>query len=342
MRIYAEKLAESLHKTLYPIYLVFGNEPLLLQEAKTAIEKTAQAQGFLEKHRFSADAGLDWSALYDCCQALSLFSSRQLIEIEIPESGVNAQTAKELSALVGQLHQDILLLVIGPKLTKAQENAAWFKTLARQACWVNCLTPELSRLPQFVQQRCFALGLKPDAEAVQMLAQWHEGNLFALAQSLEKLALLYPDGLLTLVRLEESLSRHNHFTPYHWMDALLEGKSNRAQRILRQLMLEESEPIILIRTAQKELTQLLKWQQERQQLGNLGSLFDRYRVWQNRRPLYSAALQRLPSRALLRLVGILTQAELLAKTQYEQPVWPILQQLSLECCNPQANLPLPH
>ncbi len=101
MRIYAEKLAESLHKTLYPIYLVFGNEPLLLQEAKTAIEKTAQAQGFLEKHRFSADTGLDWNAVYDCCQALSLFSSRQLIEIEIPESGVNAQTAKELSALVG-------------------------------------------------------------------------------------------------------------------------------------------------------------------------------------------------------------------------------------------------
>jgi len=221
MRIYAEKLAESLHKTLYPIYLVFGNEPLLIQEAKTAIEKAAQTQGFLEKHRFSADAGLDWSSVYDCCQALSLFSSRQLIEIEIPESGINAQTAKELSSLSGQLHQDIILLVIGPKLTKAQENAAWLKTLAQQACWVNCLTPELSRLPQFVQQRCFLLGLKPDAEAVQMLAQWHEGNLFALAQSLEKLALLYPDGQLTLVRLEESLSRHNHFTPYHWMDALL-------------------------------------------------------------------------------------------------------------------------
>ncbi|MDP4492403.1 DNA polymerase III subunit delta [Vibrio sp. AH4] len=341
MRIYAEKLAESLHKTLYPIYLVFGNEPLLIQEAKTAIEKAAQTQGFLEKHRFSADAGLDWSSVYDCYQALSLFSSRQLIEIEIPESGINTQTAKELSSLSGQLHQDIILLVIGPKLTKAQENAAWLKTLAQQACWVNCLTPELSRLPQFVQQRCFSLGLKPDAEAVQMLAQWHEGNLFALAQSLEKLALLYPDGQLTLVRLEESLSRHNHFTPYHWMDALLEGKANRAQRILRQLMLEESEPIILIRTAQKELTQLLKWQQERQHTATLGHLFDRYRVWQNRRPLYSAALQRLPMVMLSRLIGLLTQAELLAKTQYEQPVWPILQQLSLECCNPQANLPLP-
>lgn len=47
MRIYAEKLAESLHKTLYPIYLVFGNEPLLLQEAKTAIEKRHKRK-FLE------------------------------------------------------------------------------------------------------------------------------------------------------------------------------------------------------------------------------------------------------------------------------------------------------
>ncbi|MGL5653907.1 MAG: DNA polymerase III subunit delta, partial [Vibrio sp.] len=342
MRIYAEKLAESLHKTLYPIYLVLGNEPLLIQEAKTAIETAAKAQGFIEKHRFSADASLDWSSVYDCCQALSLFSNRQLIELEIPESGINAATAKELNTLVGQLHADILLVVIGPKLTKAQESAAWFKSLSQNACWVNCLTPELNRLPQFVQQRCYTLGLKPDAEAVQMLAQWHEGNLFALSQSLEKLALLYPDGRLTLVRLEESLSRHNHFTPYHWMDALLEGKANRAQRILRQLMLEESEPIILIRSAQKELIQLLKWQQERQTLGNLGALFDRHRVWQNRRPLYSAALQRLPTRTLHSLLSLLAQAELLAKTQYQQPVWPILQQLSLQCCDPLVKLPLPH
>ncbi|MGL6025699.1 MAG: DNA polymerase III subunit delta, partial [Vibrio sp.] len=76
--------------------------------------------------------------------------------------------------------------------------------------------------------------------------------------------------------------------------------------------------------------------------GNLGTLFDRYRVWQNRRPLYSAALQRLPTRTLHSLLSLLAQAELLAKTQYQQPVWPILQQLSLQCCDPQVKLPLPH
>ncbi|WP_438893788.1 hypothetical protein, partial [Bacillus cereus group sp. BC251] len=84
---------------------------------------------------------------------------------------------------------------------------------------------------------------------------------------------------LTLLRLEESLSRHNQFTAFHWIDALLEGKANRAQRILRQLAAEETEVIILIRTVQKELFQLLQMRQaiETQAIGNV---FNQYRIWQ--------------------------------------------------------------
>ncbi|XAW90124.1 DNA polymerase III subunit delta [Vibrio sp. CDRSL-10 TSBA] len=340
MRLYADKLADALQKSLLPVYLVFGNEPLLIQESRSAIEQQARSQGFEEKHRFQLDASLDWNEVYDCCQSMSLFSSRQLIELEIPEASLNAAAGKELAKLADSLNPDILLVIVGPKPTRAQENSAWFKALSAHGAVVNCLTPDISRLPQFVSARCRALGLQPDAEAVQMLAQWHEGNLFALAQSLEKLLLLYPDRQLTLVRLEESLSRHNHFTPFHWIDALLEGKANRAQRILRQQAAEGVEPIILMRTAQKELFQLL---QMRQAMNSqpIGSLFDKYRIWQNKRPLYAAALQRLSVQHLQHLVRLLAQCEIVAKTQYEQSPWPLLHQLSLECCVPQANLPLP-
>ncbi|OLQ88549.1 DNA polymerase III subunit delta [Vibrio ponticus] len=337
MRIFADRLADQLSKQLHPIYLLFGNEPLLLQESRQAIQQTAKQQGFEERHRFAIDASFDWNQVYDCCQALSLFSSRQMIELELPEAGVNAAIAKELVNVAEMLHPDILLVVIGTKLTKAQESAKWFKTLSSQGCWVNCLSPDLQRLPQFVQARCRALGLKPDAEAVQMLAQWHEGNLFALSQSLEKLVLLYPDGQLTLVRLEESLSRHNHFTAFHWVDALLAGKGNRAQRILRQLEAEGVEVVILVRTIQKELTQLLQMQQQAQQ-SSIAQVFDSYRIWQSKRPLYSAALQRLNILRLQKLMQLLAQAEILTKTQYDQPSWPLLHQLSVELCLPQVKL----
>ncbi|MCZ4295843.1 DNA polymerase III subunit delta [Vibrio sinaloensis] len=337
MRVFADRLVEQLTKQLHPTYLVFGNEPLLLQESRQAIQHAAYKQGFEEKHRFAIDNSFDWNLVYDCCQAMSLFSARQIIELELPESGVNTTIAKELLAVSDLLHSDVILVLIGSKLTKAQESAKWFKALAGTGCLVNCLTPDIQRLPQFVQVRCRTLGLKPDPEAVQMLAQWHEGNLFALTQSLEKLALLYPDGVLNLIRLEESLSRHNHFTAFHWIDALLAGKAKRSQRILRQLEAEGVETVILARTVQKELTQLLTMSQLLQTLP-IGQVFEKYRIWQSKRPLYSAALNRLTPVRLMQLLQLLAQAERTIKTQYEQSSWPLLHQLSTEICLPQVKL----
>lgn len=337
MRIFADRLLEQVNKQLHPTYLLFGNEPLLLQESRQAIQKAALSQGFEERHRFAIDSSFDWNLVYDCCQAMSLFSARQIIELELPESGVNAAIAKELLALADMLHQDVLLVVIGTKLTKAQENAKWFKALSMNGCWVNCLTPDFQRLPQFVQARCRALNLKPDPEAIQMLAQWHEGNLFALTQSLEKLALLYPDGQLNLIRLEESLSRHNHFTAFHWIDALLAGKANRAQRIMRQLEAEGVEMVILARTIQKELQQLLAMLQM-MQTEPIGRVFESYRIWQSKRPLYSAALTRLSIANVKTLLQLLAKIEILTKTQYDQSSWPLLHQLSAQMCLPQVKL----
>ncbi|MGX1925629.1 DNA polymerase III subunit delta [Vibrio sp. NH-7] len=337
MRIFADRLLEQVNKQLHPTYLLFGNEPLLLQESRQAIQKAALSQGFEERHRFAIDSSFDWNLVYDCCQAMSLFSARQIIELELPESGVNAAIAKELLALADMLHQDVLLVVIGTKLTKAQENAKWFKALSTNGCWVNCLTPDIQRLPQFVQARCRALNLKPDPEAIQMLAQWHEGNVFALTQSLEKLALLYPDGQLNLIRLEESLSRHNHFTAFHWIDALLAGKANRAQRIMRQLEAEGVEMVILARTIQKELQQLLAMLQM-MQTEPIGRVFESYRIWQSKRPLYSAALTRLSIANVKTLLQLLAKIEILTKTQYDQSSWPLLHQLSTQMCLPQVKL----
>ncbi|WP_394250781.1 DNA polymerase III subunit delta [Vibrio profundi] len=340
MRIFADRLPEQLAKQLNNVYLIFGNEPLLLQESREAIQKAAKQQGFEERHRFAIDASLDWNQVYDCTQALSLFSSRQIIELELPESGVNAAIAKELLALSEQIHNDILLILIGSKLTKAQENAKWFKVLSSQGHWVSCLTPDIQRLPQFVQGRCRSLGLSPDPEAVQMLAQWHEGNLFALTQSLEKLVLQYPDGKLTLVRLEESLSRHNHFTPYHWVDALLAGKANRAQRILRQLEAEGVEAVILLRSVQREVNLLLQMKQQMAHMP-INQVFEKHRVWQSKKPLYNAALTRISIQGLHSIFALLTQAEITAKTQYEDSPWPLIHQMSIELCVPTASIPYP-
>lgn len=168
IRIYPEQLASQLQDSLKGRYLIWGNEPLLIQESQDAIRKTAQSQGFEEHFTFSLEPQTDWDEIFSLCQALSLFASRQSLTLILPENGPNAAMAEKLTQLAQLLHPDILLLLRGQKLTKAQENSAWFKAISNEGVYVSCLTPEYQRLPQWVAKRANTMHLTLETEANQL------------------------------------------------------------------------------------------------------------------------------------------------------------------------------
>ncbi|EPF18429.1 DNA polymerase III subunit delta [Cedecea davisae] len=332
IRVYPEQLHAQLNEGLRAAYLLAGNDPLLLQESQDAVRKSAQQHGFEEHHSVQIDASTDWQALFSICQALSLFANRQTLLLLLPENGPNAAINAQLETLVSLLHDDILLLVRGNKFTKAQENAAWFTQLANRSVLVTCQTPEQANLPRWVAQRARQMNLTLDDAANQLLCYCYEGNLLALSQALERLSLIWPDGKLTLPRVEQAVNDAAHFTPFHWVDALLAGKSKRALHILQQLRLEASEPVILLRTLQRELLQLVNLKRE-SATTPLRTLFDQQRVWQNRRQLVTEALNRVSSEQLYQAVRLLTRVELTLKQDYGQSVWEDLEGLSLLICH---------
>ncbi len=95
MRVYPEQFADHLKAGLKPCSSRFGDEPLLKLEAIDAVRQVARKQGFDERHSFVVEAGLDWNQVYDACQAMSLFSARQIIELELP-----AKVDKDLAARI--------------------------------------------------------------------------------------------------------------------------------------------------------------------------------------------------------------------------------------------------
>ncbi|WON76102.1 DNA polymerase III subunit delta [Serratia sp. UGAL515B_01] len=331
IRIYPEQLAAQLREGVRACYILSGNEPLLLQESQDMIRQVAQQQAFTEHYSVSLDAQTDWDVIFNLCQAMSLFASRQTLLLIFPENGPTAPIGEQLVKLAGLLHEDILLVLRGPRLTKAQENSAWFKALGPKGVLISCQTPEQAQLPRWVAQRAKAMQLYLDDAANQVLCYCYEGNLLALSQALERLALLHPDGKLTLPRVEQAVNDAAHFTPFHWMDALLAGKSQRAWHILQQLQQEDAEPVILLRTLQRELLMLLTL---RRKMANtpLRTLFDQQKVWQNRRELLTQALQRLTELQLRQAIRLLTQIEITLKKDYGQTVWPQLEALSMLLC----------
>ncbi len=341
IRIYPEQLAAQLSEGLRGSYFLCGNDPLLRQESHDAIIAAARQHQFLENLRFSVDNHTDWDALFTACQSLSLFTQRQTLTLEMPENGPATALATRLLQLAEMLHSDLILIVHLNKLSKAQENSQWFKALSGNGVMVPCTTPEQAQLPRWVSQRCTALGLSVDPQAINLLCYCYEGNLLALSQALERLSLLWPEGQLTLPRVEQAVNDAAHFSPYHWVDAILGGKSKRALHILQQLQKEAVEPVILLRTLQREVMTLLRLQQDRVSQP-VRQLMDQHRIWQNRRPLFSTALQRLNKSRLHQSIRLLAAIERMIKQDFGSDVWSALSTLTLQLSLDQSSPALDH
>ena len=100
MQVAAPQLSAQLQRGLRPLYTLYGDDPLLQQEAADAIRSAARGQGHTERTVFTvAGAHFDWSAVQAAGGALSLFADKQLVEIRIP----SGKPGKDGSAAIQQL-----------------------------------------------------------------------------------------------------------------------------------------------------------------------------------------------------------------------------------------------
>lgn len=331
IRTTPDQLDRQLRKGIHSSYFVVGNEPLLVQESMDMIRQHVQQRGLTEQFSFSLDAQYDWGSIFNLVQTRSLFAQYQLLILTLTENSINAFTTEQLLKLATLRHQDLVLLLHSHKLTKVQEQSAWFKALCQQSLLINCYPVEQAQLSRWVVLRANQMKLQLDETSNQLLCYYYEGNLLALSQALGRLALLYPDGKLTLPRVEQAVNDAAHFSVFHWIDAMMTGKSHRAWHIVQQLQQEDVEPAILLRTIQRELLLLLTLSHH-MTTEPLQTLFDKHHVWQKRRPILTQALQRLNRTQLHQAIGLLSQSEVTLKQRSNLSVWQGLHSLTLLLC----------
>lgn len=335
-KVFPEALPNLLSKSLSPFYLLTGNDLLLINESKDHIVQAARLADFDEKQEVSIANDTKWEALFEAAQSNGLFFNRQIIILNQPEAPTAAQM-KNVAELCRFSHPDLLLILCLPKFSKAMEKQAWFTQIEAQTVQINCQTPEMAKLPTWISHRAKAMELQIEPEAIQLLCYSYEGNLLALKQALQMLQLRFNDGKISLARAKEVVEQSAQFSPFQWIDALLEGKIARAERILKHLQNEEVQPVVLLRIIQKELLVLLEITRSPQPvqnsnqplyMGNLRAEFDRLKVWQNRRPFYQAAVQRLTYKKLYQLIQRLAELEKQVKQEFSDEIWLELERFS--------------
>lgn len=326
------QLGAYLNKKSASVYCITGADILLQNETQDALVSHAAKQGFNDKFSFHIEPKSDWQTIIEASQSMGLFSTKTLLILHFSDVALSSDIHAKLDELTHYLHDDLCCIFILPKWQKSIENTKWFKKIDAKTVLIQCNTPDIAALPNWIKQRAKTAQIDIDDESIQLLSYYYEGNLLALSQILQLLQLLYPQTTITLPRLEDVIYDAAQFTPYHWLDTLLKGQKKRAWHILQQLKREGIEPIILLRILQKELILLLSLQ-EQSRLIPLKSVFDQYRVWQNRRTLLTGALTRLSPSRLRCFLTQLTELDTQFRKQSENVIWQGLEALSLHFCD---------
>jgi DNA polymerase III delta subunit len=122
MQIRLDQLAAHLQKGLRPLYTLWGDEPLLAQEAGDAIRTAARTAGHTERQVHTVTgAYFNWSGLLGAAQALSLFADKQVIEIRIPSGKPGKEGSEALQRYCETLSPDVVTLVQLPRLDRQQQ-----------------------------------------------------------------------------------------------------------------------------------------------------------------------------------------------------------------------------
>ena len=332
MQLPADRLASHLQRELRAVYTVWGDEPLLAQEAADAIRAAARAAGCSERQVHTVTgAHFDWSSLLGAAQALSLFADRQLVEIRIPSGKPGKDGSEALqryceTAVAGG-GRDVITLVQLPRLDRSQQSSAWFSALDGAGMTVRVDPVERKALPQWIATRLAAQGQHVAAgeggqRTLAFFADRVEGNLLAAHQEIQKLALLYPAGELAFEQIETAVLNVARYDVFRLGEAVLAGQAARALRMLEGLR-NEGEAAVLVHWTLAEDIRGLKRVKDALAAGKpLPLALREARVWGAKERVFERAVTLLSESALAHLLEAAHICDGLVKG-LRHPDWPL-------------------
>jgi len=313
MRLNPTQLASQLQRGLAPVYLVAGEEPLLIQEALDAIRGAARRGGYEERTVLTVESGFRWQQLVQEISSPSLFAARRVLEVQMPkgpnghrrgkggdeESAAEAEPGekaddgpKALVQLAARPAPDVLLLLVAGKLDKRARESAWFNALDAAGASLYLWPVKPEEFPGWIEARLRAAGLRIEADAARLLAERTEGNLLAAQQEVDKLALLHPGQALGLEQVEAAVADSAHHDLFGWFNKVMAGDARGAVRGLDGLRGEGMEVPQVLWVVADGLRKLARAAQAYGRSRDAGAAVEAAGVFRSNQPAFVRAVER--------------------------------------------------
>ena len=297
-----EQLSAALNKSLAPIYIVTGEEPLLIQETCDAIRAAARKAGFAERDLYHADNHFDWSQVLASANSMSLFADKKIIEVRVPSGKPGDKGGKVLQEYAQSPSPDNLLLVITEKVDSATQKSKWFSALEAQGVHIQHWPVTSENLSHWIGARLKQVGLQADSNAIDLLASRIEGNLLAAVQEIEKLKLLAPTNVISMELMASVVADSARYDVFGLSDKALHGDARAAVKTLHGLKSEGTEAIAVLWALTRDIRSLVQISLMTSQGKNFDWAAKQAGVWDKKQPLFRGALNRIKPAQLQQLL----------------------------------------
>ena len=224
---------------------------------------------------------------------MSLFATKKIIELRIPNGKPGRNGGQALQDYVKNSHADVLTIITLPKLDWQTQKAVWVNALKEHAVFIEIPIITHAHLPQWIRERLRLQQQTVTDEALSFIANHVEGNLLAAYQEIQKLALLYPAGLLGLEQVQQVILNTARYNVFQLSEALLQNDASRWVRILEGLQGEGAPLPLIIWLVSEDIRTLFYLKSGLENGQALSALLRQYRVFGDRQKWFTQACQRL-------------------------------------------------
>ena len=333
MQLKPEQLGTHLDSSLKPVYLISGEEPLLVQEALDEVRKVARANGYDEREVYQVERGFDWNILFEGANSLSLFGSKKIIELKMPGGKPGTEGAKVLVEFLAQQSEDTLLLIESGKIDKKSiTSSKWCKSIDQCGAIVQVWPIKPEEMLGFMRQRSKKMKLNIEYDALQLLSSRLEGNPLAAKQELDKLYLLHGSDIITVGMIFEEVKDSARYDAFDLSRAMLQGHAQQSANILNHLKSEGTEMMVVLWTLTRELRVLAELTLLQQQGKSADGYFRTKRIFPRQQTDYKRAAGRLTAMDVEQALTLLKGVDDTVKGAAKENAWILVEDAILRIC----------
>ena len=331
MRVNAEQLASQLQKGLLPVYLVFGDEQMLVEESADEVRQKARQLGANERQVWHVEGRFDWSQIQWQEQTMSLFDSQRLLEVRLPSGSPGKEGGEAFRRFVDNPPQDTTLLIISGKIDSRSQKSKWFNELDRVGATIPVWPVDMANLPRWITQRLKQRSLTSSPAVAGLIAERVEGNLFAAAQEIEKLVLLCPDGQVSEETILASVADNARFQAFGLMDTVFKGQAAKIPRMINQLKSEGNDILAIFSAVSWSLHRMVDMAFELNQGTQIEQVFRAQKppIWDKAKPITRQALERHDAKKWQQFLQQMAEIDQAAKGTVSKCPWTLLESLCL-------------